>query len=189
MAALSTLDDDWLRSPRPAPFTIPPPMLVLRLLEHRRRRAMVQGTVRTNLVIGLPPTLDQHLRLQQRKEDLPVQQLVPKLAVERLHVPILPGTLRFDEQRLHTHLRQPSLHGFGRQLGPDVRPNAIRHTPPDERLRQALQHVVRRPARRHVDGQTLGERMLERGSADQLIARARLGRRRAYLDFNSRIGA
>jgi hypothetical protein len=31
-----------------------------------------------------PPSLDQHLRLAQAVEDLPIQQLVPELAVERL---------------------------------------------------------------------------------------------------------
>lgn len=42
------------------------------------------------------PPLAQHLRLQHRVEYLQVQQLIPKLAVERLDVAILPGASGLD---------------------------------------------------------------------------------------------
>ena len=41
-------------------------------------------------VVGLPPSLDQNLGLQQCVEQLSSQQLVTKPAIEALHVPVLP---------------------------------------------------------------------------------------------------
>jgi hypothetical protein len=38
----------------------------------------------------LPPVLDEHLGLEQRVEGFPLQQFVSELAVEALHVPVLP---------------------------------------------------------------------------------------------------
>jgi hypothetical protein len=38
----------------------------------------------------LPPTLDEHLGLEQRVERFPFQQLVPELPVEALHIAVLP---------------------------------------------------------------------------------------------------
>jgi len=46
--------------------------------------------VRTDGVGDPPPTLDHHLCLQQGVEHLPGKQLVSKLAVETLHVAVLP---------------------------------------------------------------------------------------------------
>ena len=45
----------------------------------RHRRSAAQGTIRSDPVVGLPVPLRQHPRLQQRVEDLPLQQLVPFL--------------------------------------------------------------------------------------------------------------
>lgn len=50
-------------------------------------------------VVVPPPLLDQDTGFLQRVEDLPVQQLIPQLPVERLDVPVLPRTARLDEQR------------------------------------------------------------------------------------------
>ena len=51
-------------------------------------------------IVLAPPLLDQHGRLRQRVEDLPVQQLVPELAVEALVVAVLPRAARLDKERL-----------------------------------------------------------------------------------------
>ncbi len=54
----------------------------------------VQGAneyaVRTETAVVLPSPFDQHLGFLQRVEDLPVEQLVAKLPVERLYVAALP---------------------------------------------------------------------------------------------------
>ena len=62
--------------------------------------------MRPNVIILLPPPLDQYLGLQQCIEDLPVQQLISKLSVEALDVAVLSGAARLDEQRPDDH-REP----------------------------------------------------------------------------------
>ena len=49
-----------------------------------------QRTVRPDRVVVLPPPLDEHLGLKQRVEGFPLEQLVPELAVEALHIAVLP---------------------------------------------------------------------------------------------------
>jgi len=39
-------------------------------------------------IVLVPPTLDQHLGFLQLVEDLPIQELIPQLAVEALDVPV-----------------------------------------------------------------------------------------------------
>jgi hypothetical protein len=82
--------------------------------------------VESDRVVVLPPTLDEHLRLLQRVEDLAVQQFVPELAVEGLVVAVLPWTARLDEQRLHADPRKPVANDFGCELRTVVTANVIR---------------------------------------------------------------
>jgi len=56
--------------------------------------------MRPDLVVFLPPTLDQNLGLFQGVENLPIQQLIPQLPVEAFVVAILPRAARFDIERL-----------------------------------------------------------------------------------------
>ena len=72
--------------------------------------------MRAYTVVVLTPTLDQHLRLQQRVEDLAIQKLITQLAVEGLHVAVLPRTTRLDVQRLDIQPCQPAPHSIGREL-------------------------------------------------------------------------
>ena len=61
-----------------------------RLNRLRGRGKATAGAVGSDGIVLAPPLLDQHGRLRQRVEDLPVQQLVPELAVEALVVAVLP---------------------------------------------------------------------------------------------------
>src|SRR2546430_1695970 len=54
-----------------------------------RRRPIPQRTVRPDMVVVVLPLPGQHPRLQLGPELLPLQQLVPQLAVERLRVAVL----------------------------------------------------------------------------------------------------
>ena len=69
-----------------------------RLNRLRGRGKAAAGAVGSDGIVLAPPLLDQHGRLRQRVEDLPVQQLVPELAVEALVVaPFshgLPGSIK-----------------------------------------------------------------------------------------------
>lgn len=51
-------------------------------------------------VVVSTPAFDQHFSLIQGVEDLPVEQLISEFANERLHVTVLPGTARLNEQSL-----------------------------------------------------------------------------------------
>ena len=51
-------------------------------------------------IVQPPPLLDEDDGLGECVEDLPVQELVPQLAVEALVVAVLPGTAGLDVERL-----------------------------------------------------------------------------------------
>ena len=70
-------------------------------------------------VVMPSPSLDQDLGFSQRIEDLPVQELVSELPVERLHIPVLPRTPRLDEERLHSHPLEPLPHRLDELGGGD----------------------------------------------------------------------
>lgn len=108
----------------------------------RCRRALPQRAVRPERVVLFPPPLDDYLRLPERVEQLPVQLLIPHLAVKALAVAVLPGRARLDEQRLHADLAEPVPHDMGSELGAIVRPDEIRRTLFNEQPCQAVQHIV-----------------------------------------------
>jgi hypothetical protein len=80
--------------------------------------AIAQRTVRTALIVVLPPQLRNHSHLLQGVEEFPIQQLITKLAVKALDIHVLPGTARFNEQGLGPHLVDP----FPDRLGGEFRP-------------------------------------------------------------------
>lgn len=59
--------------------------------------------MRPDGVVVVPPLFDQHLCLPERVEDLAIEQLIPKLAVDAHVVPVLPRRARLDVERLHAH--------------------------------------------------------------------------------------
>jgi len=99
--------------------------------------------VRPLRIIVYPPAFQKHPGLSQGIEDLPVQQLVPQLAVERLNVAVLPGTTRFDEQSLNSESLQPLPNRRGRELRTVVRPEIHRRAPLNEQVRQRVNYILR----------------------------------------------
>jgi len=77
-------------------------------------------------VVVPPPTLDEHLGLQERVELLSGQELVAEPAVEALAVAVLPRTARFDEQSFHADLGEPLTHLLGRKLRTIVAADILR---------------------------------------------------------------
>ena len=94
-------------------------------------------------IVLAPPLLDQHGRLRQRVEDLPVQQLVAELAVEALVVAVLPRAARLDKEHLDAHAPQPPPHELRGELRSVVRPQILGRPVSDEQIGQHLEHVVR----------------------------------------------
>ena len=65
------------------------------------RRTIVQGTVRTFLVVVATPAFQFFARVGEMEEDLTVQTFVPQPAVEALDVPVLHRPAPPDEVQLH----------------------------------------------------------------------------------------
>jgi hypothetical protein len=80
------------------------------------------------------PLLDQHLGLPERVEHLAVQQLVPELAVEALHVAVLPRAAGLDVGGLGADAGDPAPHLLGDELGAVVRPDVGWHSAQDEEI-------------------------------------------------------
>ncbi len=57
------------------------------------------------MVVLVSPLLREHLHLPEGIKDLPVQELIPQLAIEALYVPVLPRATWPDEEGLDTHPR------------------------------------------------------------------------------------
>ena len=62
------------------------------------RRPVAERTVRPDVVVFLPPTLREDLRLRQGVEELAIEELVAELAVEGLDVPVPAETPGSDEE-------------------------------------------------------------------------------------------
>ena len=95
------------------------------------------------MVVVLAPLLDQHLGFGQAVEHLAPKQLVTQLAVEALHVAVLPRTTRLDVSCLGAHALDPILHRTGHKLRPVVRADVRRNPAHDEQVRQHVDDVGR----------------------------------------------
>jgi hypothetical protein len=87
-------------------------------------------------VVVLSPSFDDDLRLSQRVEDLPVQQLVPEPRVEALSISVLPGASRLDEGCLRPHRLDPGANVLGDELGAVIASDERRRPSQDEQVRQ-----------------------------------------------------
>ena len=114
-----------------------------------------------NGIVMPPPTLDDDLRLPERVENLPVQQLVSEAGVEALDVSVLPRTARRDIGRLGADRADPLPQGFGDELGPIVRTNVPRHAAQDEEVGQHVDHINRLQPPGHADRQALVRELVD----------------------------
>jgi len=119
--------------------------------------------VRPRRVVVVPPPLDQHPRLQQRREDLSFEQLVTQLPVEALDVPVLPGRARLDVQRLYADLPEPSTHRLGRKLRTIVRSDMSGHAPGRHQPCQPFQDVIAPELSADIDRQALACVLIDHG--------------------------
>ena len=71
----------------------------------------------------------------------------PQLAVERLGIPVLPGTPGRDKERLDAQTMEPAPHHLCAERGAMIRAQVLRDTPFDDQCRQGPQDIVgREPA-------------------------------------------
>ena len=117
--------------------------------------------MRSNGVVVAPPCFDQHLGLGEAVEDLAVEQLVAKRAVEALAVAVLPRRAGRDVKRLHADLAEPGLDRGGDELAAVIRPDVRRRTPLDEQRGQRGQHVFVTELTRDDQRQVLPARLVD----------------------------
>ena len=116
---------------------------------------VAQGAVRAQLIIFSPPSFDQHLRLLQSGKDLPLQELIPHLPVERLNISILPGAAPFNEQGFHSQPVEPFPDYFGGEFRSIIRANVLRNTPEDKEIKELIDHILGFDLALHLDAHTL----------------------------------
>jgi len=102
-------------------------------------------------VVALAPTLDEHLRFEQRVELLASQKFVPQLAFKALDVAILSRAAWLDVKRGHPHAGQPLANLGGHELRTIVAPQVLRHAAADEQVAQPFQYIFAAELASHVD--------------------------------------
>ena len=124
-------------------------------------------------VVVPPPTLDEHLGLQERVELLSGQELVAEPAVEALAIAVLPRAAWFDEQGFHANLGEPLTHLPRRKLRTIVAADILRYAAADKQVAQSLQYVLALKLPRHVDRQALTCVLVDQGQHTESTAVAR----------------
>src|SRR3954453_15357029 len=98
--------------------------------------------MRPPVVVVQAMVFEDDLRLLQRLEYLPVQQLVPQPAVERLAVGVRPRAPRGDVEGLGPTTGQPAPHRLGDELRPVVAADELRLAPDLEEVLQGRYHIL-----------------------------------------------
>ena len=76
----------------------------------------VDAAVRPSMVVVHTPIVENESRFITTQEQLPLQQFIPKPAVERFHVAILPRTGLLNVERIDTGFAKPLLNRLGDEL-------------------------------------------------------------------------
>ena len=112
-------------------------------------------------VVVLSPSFDDDLRLSQRVEDFPVQQLGSKPRVEALDIAVLPGASRLDEGRLRADRLDPGPDVLGDELWAVVASDERRGASQDEQVGERVDHVGRVQLPLHLDRQAFPAGLVE----------------------------
>ena len=94
-------------------------------------------------IIVNPPPFRQNLCFLERIEQLPIEELVPHLPIERFDRAVLPRRARFDVERLNLEGREPPPQGLCDEFRPVIRPNMLRHAMVEKELGQNQDHLLR----------------------------------------------
>src|ERR1039457_4057197 len=102
----------------------------------RRTRHPLQHAMRPVMIVIQPPAIHNIPRLGQIQKELAIEAFISKLAVEALHVPVLPGTARLYEQRPNPGLLKPLPHSLAGELRTVVAAEILRTVTQSEQLLQ-----------------------------------------------------
>ena len=92
------------------------------------------------IILPFPPS-GQYLSFLHSREDLTVEEFIPKFSIEALDVSVLPGAARLNEQSLDTQSREPLPDGFSHELGSVVRPDVFGDTVLQHQLCQRSEYI------------------------------------------------
>jgi len=115
--------------------------LIIQPGNERRRGQPLEATVWPPVVVVHPPLVENDSGLRQAQEQLSVEQLVPKPAVEALHVAVFPRARLLDVERANARPRQPFLDLFGNELRPVIAAQMLRCTSHSEQVLERHDHV------------------------------------------------
>jgi hypothetical protein len=127
----------------------------------RRRGHPLQAAMRPPVVVVHSPLVENDPSLRQAQEQLTIEQLVPKPAVEALHVAVLPRARLLDGERANARPRQPFLDLLGNELGPVVAAQMLRCTPHGEEVLQRHDHIPSGKGSCHLDRQALPRELID----------------------------
>jgi hypothetical protein len=114
-------------------------------------------------VVLIAPEFDDNLRLLQAVEDLLVQTLVAKLAVERLAVAVLPRTARLDVERSGAQLAQPAAHHLCGHFCTIVGANVLRNAMGKHDVGQCFDDTKTVDATGNPDSQAFAGKFIDQG--------------------------
>src|SRR6476661_6324210 len=89
---------------------------------------VIQRTVRTLLVIVIPPPFGLDLQHPQAEVYVPVQKFLAELPIEALTLPVFPRTTWGNEGGPDALLFQPGIEGGFNELRPVIRAQVFRHS-------------------------------------------------------------
>jgi hypothetical protein len=138
--------------------------------DERRRGQPLQAAMRPPVVVVHPPLVENDPGLRQAQEQLTVEQLVPRSAVEALHVTVLPRACLLDVERAYARPRQPLLDFLGHELWPVVAAQMLGRSPHGEQVLECHDHVPSRERPRHLDRQALPRELVDHHEDPQLPA-------------------
>ena len=117
----------------------------------------------TELIVFPAPLLYQDPGFGQSGEHLPIEQLIPQLAIERFYVAVLPGAPSLYEEGLHAQTVKPGSYCPGSEFGTVVRPNMLRNASQDEQLKQLVDDILGGDMSGNQQRQTLPRVLVHKG--------------------------
>ena len=111
--------------------------------------------MRTQGVEVNAPLLNEHPRFTQAVEQLPIEPLIPKLAVKALAIPVLPWAAWCDVGGVSAQALEPIPEYGGHKLWPVIASDEFRHTTLEHQIRQHINDINCLDGASHVKRQAL----------------------------------
>ena len=155
-------------------------MILLPFVRKLVGRFVAQAAVRPLGVVPLAPDSQSHLNIGGAQENLLIQELVTKAAVEALGEAVLPRAAWIDVSHFRLRLVQVAPQSQRDELWPVVHSQKLGSPAPQRNGRQCRRRVQSREAQLDPDCQALSRELVCDGKHPQLPARDRLLLNKVY---------